>query len=66
MSGFKVVVDMELCQDYGQCVIAAPNVFDLDESGSLVFVAHPSPDELDNVEAAIDACPFQAITRVDE
>ena len=31
----KVVVDMNKCQDHGQCVFAAPDVFQLDGNGRL-------------------------------
>lgn len=60
----RVVVDLATCQDHGQCVFAAPEVFHLDDSGKLGFV--PEPDEAlrDAVEEAADVCPLQAI-RID-
>lgn len=57
----EVVVDTNLCQDYGQCVFAAPEVFDFDDEGHLVFEATPDAAQRDDIEAAIDACPVQAI-----
>jgi ferredoxin len=58
----RISVDMQVCQHYGQCVFAAPDVFDLDEKAELTFQAE-APDELrDDVEAAVAACPVQAIT----
>ena len=33
----KVIVDLALCQDHGQCAIAAPAVFQMDENSKLVF-----------------------------
>lgn len=59
----KVVVDMAVCQDHGQCCFAAPEVFQLDEAGRLVVLID-SPDEAlrDKVEEAADVCPLQAIT----
>ena len=59
----KVVLDMAICQDHGQCCFAAPEVFQLDDAGKLVVLVD-SPDESlrDKVEEAADVCPLQAIT----
>ncbi len=58
----KVVVDMAKCADHGQCVYAAPEVFQLDDNGKLVYEATPDPAVRDEVEEAVDACPLQAIS----
>ena len=67
----KVVVDMNKCQDHGQCVFSAPSVFSLDGQGKLAFRAEASgtyvspslgEDHRDDVEEAADVCPLQAIT----
>ncbi|MCQ8187112.1 ferredoxin [Streptomyces rugosispiralis] len=57
----KVVVDMNKCQDHGQCVFAAPDVFRLDDSGHLAYVADPGEELRDEIEEAADVCPLQAI-----
>lgn len=57
----KVEVDMTKCQHYGQCVFEAPDVFKLNEQDKLEYVAEVDANELDNVEAAVDICPMQAI-----
>ncbi len=59
----KVVVDFNVCQDHGQCVFAAPEVFEIDEAGRLVVLVE-EPDETlrASVEDAADVCPVQAIT----
>jgi ferredoxin len=59
----KVVVDMDKCQDHGQCAFAAPEVFEINADGKLV-VLNESPDDSlrDAVEEAADVCPVQAIT----
>lgn len=57
----KVEVDMTKCQHYGQCVFEAPDVFKLNEQDKLEYVAEVDASELDNVEAAVDICPMQAI-----
>lgn len=66
----RVEVDLDKCQDHGQCVFAAPDVFALDDAGKLSFRAEASGVYLsgeldeslrDDVEEAADVCPLQAI-----
>jgi ferredoxin len=57
----KVVVDMNKCQDHGQCVFASPDVFSLDGEGHLRYVPDPDDALRDEVEEAADVCPLQAI-----
>jgi ferredoxin len=59
----RVVVDREVCQNHGQCVFAAPQVFELDDDGELVQLQDEVGEDLRaNVEEAADVCPTQAIT----
>ena len=59
----KVLVDMDVCQNHGQCVFSAPQVFELDDDGTLVQLQAEVGDDLrDAVEEAADVCPVQAIT----
>lgn len=58
----KVVVDMDICQNHGQCVFSAPDVFQLDDDGRLVYVAEPDEALREDIEDAADVCPLQAIT----
>jgi ferredoxin len=61
----KIHVDMDKCQHYGQCVFEAPTVFRLNDEDKLEYNATAEDSELENIEAAIDVCPMQAITLVD-
>jgi ferredoxin len=59
----RVHVDRDKCADHGQCVFAAPEVFQLDPEGKLVYHAGElDPGLRDAVEEAADVCPMQAIT----
>lgn len=58
----KIVVDANLCQDHGQCVFAAPEIFSLDDQGHLVYVSDVDESLRDKAEDAADVCPLQAIT----
>lgn len=57
----RVTVDLALCQDHGQCAIAAPEVFKINDDGKLEFLATPEEAERFAVEEAADVCPAQAI-----
>ncbi len=63
MPPLRVTVDLDVCQDHGQCVFAAPEVFELDDDGRLVVLL-TEPDEAlrGQVEDAADVCPVQAIS----
>lgn len=63
----KIEIDRKLCNGYGNCIIAAPAVFDLEPDTNIAFVldGHPTvADEFDVREAAAD-CPVQAIRIVE-
>lgn len=61
----KVTVDMTMCQDHGQCAIAAPEVFRINVEGHLEYDAEPGDAMLEYVEEAADVCPVQAILIAD-
>ncbi|WP_105030241.1 ferredoxin [Arthrobacter ruber] len=57
----KVHVDRKLCDNHGQCAIAAPDVFRMNDDGVLEYDENITDDQVDEVEEAIDVCPVQAI-----
>ena len=61
ISAVRIVVDLNRCQGYGQCVFLAPGVFDLHGEEALMY--HPGPEESQRwpVVRAAAACPVQAI-----
>ena len=58
----RVVVDLNRCQSYGQCVFAAPEVFRFHGEESLEYDYAPDDARRGQVERAAAACPVQAIT----
>ena len=64
----RIVVDLNRCQSYGQCVFAAPTVFRLHGEESLEYDYEPDEALRVQVERAAAACPVQAISieRADE
>ena len=70
----KFTVDLTQCENHGQCTIAAPDVFSLDDSGLLSFRAvaedryvsgELTDEEAGSAGVAVDMCPMQAIGLVD-
>jgi ferredoxin len=62
----KVVVDMDKCLGYANCVADAPEVFEIPEEAMVVRVLQENPSEemRSDVEAAALDCPARAITIV--
>ncbi|MFE0187865.1 ferredoxin [Streptomyces sp. NPDC059008] len=58
----RLVVDLNRCQSYGQCVYAAPTVFRFHGEEALEYDYAPDPGTRSEVARAAAACPVQAIT----
>jgi 3-phenylpropionate/trans-cinnamate dioxygenase ferredoxin reductase subunit len=58
----KLTADLSLCQGYANCVVAAPDVYDIDDEGKVVLLKH-AIDESDRarVEQAARSCPVNAL-----
>lgn len=57
----KIHVDLEKCQQHGQCVIAAPQLFSFGADGRLQWPVEADHSQRADAESAADACPEQAI-----
>jgi ferredoxin len=59
----KVLLDQDKCVGSGQCVLAAPDVFDQrDEDGIAVLLeANPPADQHEDAREAARICPALAI-----
>ena len=59
----KVEVDLERCQGYVCCVMAAPEVFDVDDDTAKVVLltAEPGREWRAKVEEAVRSCPSRAL-----
>ena len=59
----KVIVDLDACAAHGDCVVAAPEIFDLGEDDEVVTVLEPEPPEelRPKAQQAADDCPMAAI-----
>ncbi|HWF54209.1 MAG TPA: ferredoxin [Solirubrobacteraceae bacterium] len=63
----RVIVDVDVCAAHGDCVVAAPEIFDLGDDDDVVTVINPEPDEAlrASAEQAVSDCPVSAI-RIEE
>ena len=57
----RIVVDLNRCQGYGQCVFLAPGVFDMAGEEALMYDPGPEDTQRLPVLRAAAACPVQAI-----
>ncbi|MEV4994704.1 ferredoxin [Streptomyces niveus] len=64
----RVIIDADVCVGAGQCVLAAPEVFDQrDEDGIVVLLLENPPARLEeDTEHAALLCPALAIRTADE
>lgn len=59
--------DLGLCQGYANCVLEAPELFDLGDEGFVVVLrALITEAERGSAEAAARSCPVSALTVDDE
>jgi ferredoxin len=58
----RIVVDLNRCQSYGQCVFAAPTVFRFHGEEALEYDYAPDDELRTQVRRAAAACPVQAIS----
>lgn len=61
----RVEVDLDRCEAHGECTMAAPAVFELDDEDRLSYESEPPAGLRPQVERAVRACPVQAIRLVD-
>jgi ferredoxin len=60
--GYRVEVDLDLCQGHAMCELEAPNVFKVPKRGTVEILDNEPPDDArDEVQNAVDMCPTQAL-----
>ena len=62
----KVKVDPEVCTGCGLCADSCPEVFELSDDVAEVIVDAISPDIEDSARDAVDECPVDAISIIEE
>jgi ferredoxin len=59
----KVIRDATRCELHGECLLAAPDVFEIEDDKDVVTVINPEPGEemRTAVEEAVLMCPTTAL-----
>lgn len=65
--GFKIAVDMDLCQGHAMCELEAPDYFRVPKRGQVeILKTEGSDEDRAEVEQAVWACPTQALSITEE
>lgn len=63
----RIVVDRTRCTGLGMCEAEAPDVFEVQDDGTLVILNEtPGADVREAVEMAVDGCPTEALSIVED
>jgi ferredoxin len=63
----RIVVDRDKCTGLGMCEAEAPDLFEVQDDGSLtVLNDHPGAGDREAAEAAVMACPTEALSLVED
>ena len=57
----RIIVDRDVCDLHGQCVLTAPDEFNFDDDGELQYLPEVDGELAARVEAAASICPTAAI-----
>ncbi len=66
IAGLRIHIDRDLCVSFGDCIEAAPGVFEFDDEDIAVFVAEPGAITREEMIEACASCPVDALTAFDE
>ena len=62
MSGYRIEVDLDLCQGHAMCELEAPDYFRVPKRGTVEIIdAEPPDDVLAEIERAVESCPTRAL-----
>jgi ferredoxin len=63
----RIDVDLSRCQGYGNCLGAAPAVFDLGDNGLVILLdGEPASEQHEAVRKAAKLCPVAAIALTED
>ena len=63
----KVIVESSRCELHGECVMAVPEIFEIEDDKDVVTLINPEPGEhlRSKLEDAVLMCPVAAISLAD-
>jgi ferredoxin len=63
----RIVVDRSRCTGLGMCEAEAPDLFEVQDDGTLLVLDEsPGAAHRDAVQAAVEACPTEALSVVED
>lgn len=63
----RIVVDRDKCTGLGMCEAEAPDLFEVQDDGTLkVLDEQPGEGQREAAEAAVLSCPTEALTLVED
>lgn len=67
MGGYRIEVDLDLCQGHAMCELEAPDYFRVPKRGSVeILEAEPPDDVRPDIERAVESCPTRALFIVEK
>ncbi len=64
---FKIAVDRTVCDGFGNCVVAAEDIFGLDDEGLVILKQEEvGPERREALRRAVYDCPTSAISFIEE
>ena len=61
--GYRIEVDLDLCQGHAMCELEAPAYFKVPKRGQVeILNAAPPEQDRDQIRQAVLACPTQALS----
>lgn len=60
---YRLKADFDVCQGFANCVMSAPDLFDIDENDMVVVLREKiTDDERAHAEEAVRSCPVTALS----
>ena len=66
IEGLRIHIDRDLCVSFGDCIEAAPSIFEFDDEEIAVFVSETGKIGREGLIEACASCPVDALSAFDE
>ena len=67
MGGYRIEVDLDLCQGHAMCELEAPDYFRVPKRGEVEILDHEPPDSARaEIQRAVESCPTRALFIVEK
>jgi ferredoxin len=64
---YRIESDTDVCQGFANCVMNAPDLFDLDDGDTVVVLRQEvGDDEFAHADQAVRSCPVEALSLLEQ